>query len=106
MPPGGEGAAGFSREDDRKVARAVGVAVTHAGPEEDHRIVQDVGVPFLQGAEAFKEVGVLGDMPGVDPLVFLQLGRVVLVVGDLVVAALDAVEEGEVPSRNVRKRKP
>ena len=100
MPTGFELAVGTAGEDDRDVLGGVGVAIADAGSEKDHGVVEDGGAALGKALHFLKQIGKLGGVPDVDLFVLIKLLRVTLVVGDGVVAAADAIEEGEVLSGN------
>ena len=70
----------------------VTVAVAVAGAVDDHRVVEQVAVAFLDGLQAVEEVGQLGGVEDVDVFDLRQLHRIVAVVGDAVVAVAHADE--------------
>ena len=96
MAAGFELAVGSAGEDDWNVFSGVGVAIADARAEEDHRVVEDVGVAFGEALQCLEKVGELGGVPGVDALVLVELFLVAFVVGDGVVTSADAIKEGEV----------
>ena len=95
--------AGFAAagDDDRDVSRIVGVAVADRRAEGDHRVVEQAALAFLDVLHPVEHVGILLDVPAVDLLVLVELLAVVAVVGEVVVAAVDAFEEGEIPAGDV-----
>lgn len=100
MTAGFELAVGASGEDDGNVLGRVGVTVANAGSIKHHGVVEDGRIAFGKALHFLKKVSQLGGVPGVDFLVLIELLLITLVVGDGVVAAADAIEEGEILSGN------
>ena len=96
VPTRRQRAAGPAGQHGRQVVRVVLVAVAQGRAEQHHRVVQQRPFPFADLLHPVEQLGALLDVPGRDPLVLVQLLGVVLVVRELVVAPLDALDEREV----------
>ena len=98
---GAEAAATLAGDDDGNIARVVGISVADGRAEGDHRVVEQGAVAFLELFHAVEHVGVLLGVPVVDFFILVELAGIVLVVGNRVVPAVDAVKEREIASGHI-----
>ena len=87
-----EGAAGFAGEEDGEVFVVVAVAVADSGAVKNHAVVQKAAISFGDGFEALQDVGDLAGVELVDVADFSLFCGIVLVVGERVMAFVDADE--------------
>jgi len=91
MPARGESAPGISGDDDGKIIVVVAVSIGNAATIDDHRVVkQGLAVHVFGGFEFIEEIGELLHVEDINLGDFIQVGRLLLVVGNVVVALGDA----------------
>src|SRR3954471_13075194 len=96
VPSRGEGSPALPGQDDGQVVRIVRVAIAHARAQQDHRIIEQRPVPFLDRTHSLEHVGILGHVPGVDEFILLELLILVLVMGYFMVAAPDPFQKRKI----------
>ena len=78
----------------------MGIAITHPTRKHHHAVIENGAIPFAERLQAVQEVGILLDMPDVNPLVLSQLFFVVFMMTKLMMATTDTRKKAEIAPRN------
>jgi len=87
-------------DDEGQIVRAVSISIAEASTKQDHGIVENGSFAFLHASQFVQQVSILLDMPLIDEVVHLKLFGVLLMMGDVMVAAAHTLQEREIAAAN------